>query len=264
MFLQVSGVTKQYVTNQGTIFTALQNIELDVEEGEFVSLLGPSGCGKSTLLSLIAGLSEPTEGSVLLKGQKITRPGSDRGVVFQEPALFPWLTVFENVMFPLRKKYRKNQKEAKQRVMDHLKMVQLSRFADSYPSELSGGMQQRVAIARALAMDPMLLLMDEPFGALDEQTRQVLHGELERIWMETGKTILFVTHNIQEAVKLSDRVVIMGTQPGKVISDMRIRLPRPRQQFREKMVQIEQEIMDILGQEIDKVIKGELSDAHSG
>jgi len=260
MFLEFKNVTKEY-TNQNIVNTVLTDINVTVNEGEFVSILGPSGCGKSTLLSMVAGLNKATNGEILLQGKPITKPGKERGMVFQQAALFPWLTVEENVMFPLHEEMSK--KEAKERAQYYLKMVQLSNYLRHSPHELSGGMQQRVAIARALAMDPTVLLMDEPFGALDEQTRSRLHGELEKIWLDTKKTILFVTHSIQESIKLSDRILVMGTRPGIILEDIKVDIPRPRKQSRDEIVELESRISNLLEKEIDKVVKEELAYAHS-
>ncbi|WLR51143.1 ABC transporter ATP-binding protein [Bacillus tianshenii] len=260
MFLEIQDVNKRFPYKDKEELTVLKEINVSVEKGEFISLLGPSGCGKSTLLSIVSGLVKPSDGKLLLNQQEIKKPGPDKGMVFQEAALFPWMSVLENVMFPLRKKMSKEQQKSV--AMEHLKMVHLAPFADSYPHSLSGGMQQRVAIARALAMDPELLLMDEPFGALDEQTRSMLHEELEHIWLKTKKTILFVTHNISEAIKLSDRILVMGTRPGSIIKDYRVDLPRPRTNVREQMVEMEDEIMQVLGKEIEKVKKEELQYEH--
>ena len=251
MFLHISNIQKSF-KNHGKVEQVLKDIDLHVNEGEFVSFLGPSGCGKSTLLSIIAGLVKPSEGSVYLNGQKITKPGKDRGMVFQAAALFPWLTVEENVIFPLRKEVKK--KEAKEIAQKYLKLVQLSPYANHFPHELSGGMQQRVAIARALAMNPRVLLMDEPFGALDEQTRMRLHLELETIWLETKKTILFVTHSIQEALKLSDRIIVMGTHPGVILADIQLKIERPRDKHIHQLTMYEKTIMELLKAEIDKVV----------
>jgi NitT/TauT family transport system ATP-binding protein len=256
VFLQINDVNKQF-TNKNVTSDVLSNINLDIKEGEFVSILGPSGCGKSTLLSIVAGLTKLTSGEVLLNGDRITKPGKDRGMVFQQAALFPWMTVEENVMFPLRKEMSK--KEAKEVAHHHLKMVQLSNYATHSPHELSGGMQQRVAIARALSMNPKVLLMDEPFGALDEQTRARLHHELEKIWIETKKTILFVTHSISESIKLSDRIIVMGTRPGVILEDIRVDIPRPRLQHPQMVAKLEEKIMGLLQSEIDKVVKEELA-----
>ncbi|ASK64368.1 nitrate/sulfonate/bicarbonate ABC transporter ATP-binding protein [Virgibacillus phasianinus] len=243
--------------DQQSSFEVFSNINLDVSENQFVSILGPSGCGKSTLLSMVAGLESATEGSITLQDKEIKQAGPDRGMVFQQPSLFPWLNVTGNITFPL--KGRIGKKEAEARADQFLKMVHLSRFKNSFIYELSGGMQQRVAIARALAMDPQVLLMDEPFGALDEQTRHILQDELIKIWQETQKTILFVTHSIQEAIKLSDRVVVMGTRPGRIITDFTIDLPRPRQRDDSKVMELENRVMDLLEDEINKVLKEELS-----
>ena len=256
MFLQFNDVSKQY-TNQNVVNDVLVDINVTVNEGEFVSILGPSGCGKSTLLTMVAGLNKPTNGEILLKGNPILKPGKDRGMVFQQAALFPWLTVEENVMFPLRNEMHKT--KAREVAHKYLAMVQLSNYLQHSPHELSGGMQQRVAIARALAMDPTVLLMDEPFGALDEQTRSRLHVELEKIWMETKKTILFVTHSIQESIKLSDRILVMGTRPGIILEDIKVELPRPRNHAREATIELETRILNLLEKEIDKVVKEELS-----
>ncbi|SET64681.1 NitT/TauT family transport system ATP-binding protein [Salinibacillus kushneri] len=260
-YLHIENVNKSFQRNtkrsEDTI-QALQTINLSIHNGEFVSLLGTSGCGKSTLLSMIAGLSKPSSGSISLAGNEIKEPGPDKSVVFQEPALFPWMSVKENVTFPLRQKM--NKKDQENIALHYLQMVQLSQFANQYPHELSGGMQQRVAIARALAMDANLLLMDEPFGALDEQTRTVMQDELEKIWMETQKTIVFVTHSIREAVKLSDRIMIMSARPGTIISDFKVDLKRPRQQ--KDLALLEEEIMAILKKEIDNVMKEELQYAN--
>lgn len=259
MKLHIDGVSKEFEQKNGPPAIVLQDIQLTIPKGQFVSLLGPSGCGKSTLLSIIAGLQSPTTGKLFLGEERITKPSPDKGVVFQEAALFPWLNVLENVMFPLRKQMdKKKQRETAKRF---LQMVQLGKFLGHYPHELSGGMQQRVSIARVLAMNPQLLLMDEPFGALDEQTRHVLQQELEKIWLDTKKTAVFVTHSIREAIKLSDRVLVMGARPGTIIADMPIELARPRKQA--EIAPLEERIMKILKTEIDKVMREELSDASS-
>lgn len=259
MELHIDGVFKEFKEKNGSPAVVLQNIQLTIPKGQFVSLLGPSGCGKSTLLSIIAGLSKPTSGSLFLEGEEIINPSPDKGVVFQEASLFPWLTVLENVMFPLRK--RMGKKRRLETAKQFLQMVHLGKFLEHYPHELSGGMQQRVSIARVLAMNPKLLLMDEPFGALDEQTRNVLQQELERIWLDTKKTAVFVTHSIREAIKLSDRVLVMGARPGTIIADIQIDLERPRKQA--EIVPLEENIMNILKVEIDKVMREELSNENS-
>ncbi|HEX7913579.1 MAG TPA: ABC transporter ATP-binding protein [Paraburkholderia sp.] len=196
-------------------FTALEDITLDVRPGEFLALVGPSGCGKSTLLDLLGGLTMPTSGRILLDGRPIEGPARDRGIVFQQYALFPWRTAAQNVEFGLDIAGFKA-KERRERALHYLELVGLSAFAERYPHELSGGMKQRVAIARSLAYDPEVLLMDEPFAALDAQTRETLQGELLRIWRATGKTILFITHGIDEAVVLGQRVAVMTSRPGRI------------------------------------------------
>ncbi|MDH2406622.1 ABC transporter ATP-binding protein [Bradyrhizobium sp. SSUT18] len=199
----------------GRHFTALEDITLDVRSGEFLALVGPSGCGKSTLLDLLGGLSLPTSGRILLEGRPIAGPGRDRGIVFQQYALFPWRTAEQNVEFGLdiAGLKPKQRRDIARRFLD---LVGLSGFADRYPHELSGGMKQRVAIARSLAYDPEVLLMDEPFAALDAQTRETLQGELLRIWRATGKTIVFITHGIDEAIVLGQRVAVMTSRPGRI------------------------------------------------
>ncbi|XJZ29024.1 ABC transporter ATP-binding protein [Bacillota bacterium Lsc_1132] len=256
--MTINHVNKQYLNKDKQPVEILHDIHLTIEKGQFISILGPSGCGKSTLLSIVAGLTKATSGEILVEDRQVTKPGKDRGMVFQQAALFPWLNVTENVMFPLKKEMSKI--EAMEQAKKFLKMVQLSKYHAHYPHELSGGMQQRVAIARALAMNPEILLMDEPFGALDEQTRSRLHVQLEKIWMETHKTILFVTHSIFESIKLSDRVIVMGTKPGTVLQDIKINLPRPRDQYKKEMFEIEEYIMSFLKNEIDKVVREELED----
>ncbi|MBR1268670.1 ABC transporter ATP-binding protein [Bradyrhizobium sp. AUGA SZCCT0222] len=196
-------------------FTALEDITLDVRPGEFLALVGPSGCGKSTLLDLLGGLTAPTSGRILLDGRAIQGPARDRGIVFQQYALFPWRTAVQNVEFGLDIAGFKA-RERRERALHYLELVGLSAFAERYPHELSGGMKQRVAIARSLAYDPEVLLMDEPFAALDAQTRETLQGELLRIWRTMGKTILFITHGIDEAVVLGQRVAVMTSRPGRI------------------------------------------------
>ena len=200
---------------RGRTVTALDDITLDVRAGEFLVLVGPSGCGKSTLLDLLGGLTAPTSGRILVDGAPVTGPGLDRGVVFQQYALLPWRTAQANVEFGLEAKHVPRRERAA-RAREHLDLVGLSGFADRYPHELSGGMKQRVAIARSLAFDPDVLLMDEPFAALDAQTRDGLQDELLRIWEKTGKTIVFITHGIEEAVYLGQRVAVMTSRPGRI------------------------------------------------
>lgn len=260
--IHIQHVSKTFEQRTGGSFTALEDISIHIEKGEFVSLLGPSGCGKSTVLNLVAGLEPYSQGSIEINGKKITGPGSDRVVVFQEHALFPWLTVLDNVAFGLKQK-GVGKKERNEIAMEHIKNVHLSKFADRYPHELSGGMKQRAAIARALAMDPEILLMDEPFAALDEQTRLILHKDLEEIWMRTRKTILFITHNIREAVMLSDRVLVMSTRPGKVKKEFAVKAARPRDNADSVIHHVENAIMEALADELEKVVKEEMGDEYS-
>ena len=207
---------------------ALQNVSLHIQEGEFVCLVGPSGCGKSTLLNLIAALDKPDSGALYIDGKPITTTGRDRMVMFQEHALFPWLDVFDNVMFGLRLKPNLNEKERREVAKYYLKLVGLENFAHSSIHELSGGMRQRVALARALAPNPNVLLMDEPFAALDAMTRENFYADLQKIWQVRRKTIVFVTHNIREAVCLGDRIILFSPHPGKIAQEFKVDLPRPR------------------------------------
>ncbi len=210
-----------------TAHQAVSSTSLDISAGEFVCILGPSGCGKSTLLNAVAGYVAPSEGTILLDGTKIEKPGPDRGMVFQQYSLLPWKTVYENVAFgPLMA--GKDRTEAGSIANTFLQLVGLKKFGGRYPAELSGGMQQRVGIARALANYPSVLLMDEPFGALDAQTRLMMQESLLEIWRKFGTTVIFVTHDVDEAVFLADRVLIMSAAPGRIIEDVRISLPRPR------------------------------------
>ncbi|MBI1952699.1 MAG: ABC transporter ATP-binding protein [Candidatus Omnitrophica bacterium] len=248
-------VSKSFPGNGGSI-AVLEELNFTIEKGEFVCLVGPSGCGKSTLIHLIAGLERPTSGRLLIDGSPVTGPGRDRVVVFQEPALFPWLTVRRNVEFGL-KMLGIGEAQRRQKSAQYLKMVHLSRFADAYPHQLSGGMKQRVAIARALAMDPKILLMDEPFGALDAQTRRLLHEELLEIWQTTHKTIFFVTHNVREATVLGDKVLEMSARPGRIKGGFQIHLPRPRRESDPHLIVIQQRILLGLKEEIAKVVKDE-------
>ena len=224
--IAVAGVAKRFA-GQGGEVAALEGIDLAIKKGEFVCLLGPSGCGKSTLLNAIAGFHPPTLGTIRVDGRPVVGPGPDRGMVFQEYALFPWMTVGENVAFGLEIKGLPR-KAIKDRVSELLAKLNLSGFESRFPKDLSGGMRQRVAIARVLALDPPVLLMDEPFGALDSLTRRTLQNELLRLWAETGKTIIFVTHSIEESIYLADRIVVMTYRPGTIKADIRVTIPRPR------------------------------------
>ena len=226
--VHIENVVKKFNTRKGEV-VALNGANFDIHENEFVCVVGPSGCGKSTLLNIIGGLEEPTEGRVLVDGQEVTGPGPDRGIVFQQYALFPWLTVLENVKFGL-KLQGKSKEECEETARKYLKMVDLEGFAKSYPKELSGGMKQRVAIARAYAVNPKVLLMDEPFGALDAQTRTQLQQELLNTWEKEQKTCFFITHDVEEAIILAQRVVVMCARPGRVKDIVDIDIPYPRDQ----------------------------------
>ncbi len=225
--LSIDHVSKWF--RQGVVEThALDDVSLSVEEGEFVCLVGPSGCGKSTLLNMIAGLEEPDSGSVMTEGRSVTEPGRDRMVMFQESALFPWLNVLGNVLFGLKLKPGLKDRERLEVAMFYIELVGLKKYARSNIHELSGGMRQRVALARSLAPNPRVLLMDEPFAALDAMTREQLYGDLQEIWQARKKTIVFVTHNVREAACLGDRVVLFSPHPGRIREEFQIDLPRPR------------------------------------
>lgn len=225
--LLVEDVSKTFRVKHDDVL-ALDNVTLSVREGEFVCLVGPSGCGKTTLLNIVAGLETPDRGRVLADGRPVTGAGSDRMMMFQEPALYPWLDVFGNVMFGLKLKPKLNHRERRKVAEFYLKLVGLERFSHANIHELSGGMKQRTALARALAPNPRVLLMDEPFAALDAMTREQLYGELQDIWAKRRKTIVFVTHNVREAVCLGDRVVLFSPHPGRIQEQFNIELPRPR------------------------------------
>ncbi len=240
----VDRVTKQFdLADEHTL--ALDDVSLTIEANEFVSIVGRSGCGKTTLLNLIAGLITPTKGEVRIGNQVITRPGPDRGMVFQHSALFPWLTAIDNIQFGPR-----NQgvlrKERLEQAHELIELVRLKGFEKKYPRELSGGMQQRVAIARALAVDPEMLLMDEPFGALDELTRAEMQEELLRIWEARKKTVVFVTHSILEAIYLSDRIIVLSPHPGRLRAEFPIDLPRPRQRSSQQFMKLYEDIHDAI------------------
>jgi NitT/TauT family transport system ATP-binding protein len=243
--LEIKDVTKSFYRNEGkqsTLINAIENVNLAVNDGEFVCLVGPSGCGKSTLLNILAGLDNPTKGQVVLNGRPITGTGPDRIMVFQENALFPWMKVIDNVEFGL--KIAKVEKIKRREIaMQYLDMMQLKKFAEAYVYQLSGGMKQRVSIARALVLDPEVLLMDEPFAALDSQTRDLLLVELQLIWAKTNKTIIFVTHNIIESVCLGDRVVVFTNRPGKIKKDIKIDYRRPRLTEDDKLKDFQRQVL---------------------
>jgi len=221
--IAVNGVSKVFPTG----LEALRKVTIDINPGEFVSFVGPSGCGKSTLLKLIGGLLEPSRGEIAVGGRKVSGPRRDIGVMFQTSVLFPWRTVLQNVLLPIEV-FGLERPSATEKARGILQLVGLGGREDAYPRELSGGMQQRAALSRVLITDPRIILMDEPFGALDEFTRERMNVELLRIWSERGQTIIFVTHSINEAVFLSDRIVVMDTSPGRVVAVLDVLLPRPR------------------------------------
>lgn len=224
--LEIEGVDMVF-SRAGHAVHALSGIDLNVQEGEFISVVGPSGCGKSTLMKLVAGLRPPTNGNISIKNIPVKGPRADVGIVFQNAVLLPWRTVFENVMLPTDI-LKLDRSKTGVMARDLLKLVGLGGFEDAYPNELSGGMQQRAAIARALAYDAPILMMDEPFGALDAMTREQMNIEVQRIWQASGKTIIFITHSIPEAVFLADRVVVMSARPGRILETFKIDMPRPR------------------------------------
>ena len=256
MKLELKGVSKTFYSRNHTL-TALEDISLEVREGEFICIIGPSGCGKSTLLNIIAGLDKAERGEVLINGHPVEQPGPDRVVMFQTDALFPWLNVLDNVEFGMKMK-RVPKEKRRALALEFLRIVHLSSFQHAFIHELSGGMKQRVALARALAMNPDILLMDEPFGALDAQTREILQAELQEIWSLTEKTIIFVTHNVREAVCLGDRVLVCSARPGRIKKEIRIDLPRPRKLGSLELIKVSNLIMQELRSEIETVMKEEL------
>jgi len=255
--LSLREVSVTYAANSNGQLAALSGINLEVRAGEFLCIVGPSGCGKSTLLHLAAGLQRQTSGEVLFEGAAVEGPGTDRILIFQELGLFPWLTVAHNVEFGMKMK-GVPKPERERRVREYLRLVHLEQFKDSYTHQLSGGMRQRVALARALAIEPEVLLMDEPFAALDAQTRDLLHDELERLWEETGSTVVFVTHNVREAVRLGDRVVLLTFRPGRVKHEYSIDLPRPRQLEDVEVAARARAILNDLREEMNKSLRDRL------
>jgi NitT/TauT family transport system ATP-binding protein len=225
--IRITGVEKRFTTRSGEVVTALSNVNLDIQNNEFISVVGPSGCGKTTLLRILAGLEQASAGTVDSGGERVTKPRPDAGVVFQQAVLLPWNTVLANVMLPAQLKNDASPATVK-RAERLLEFMGLKDFARKYPFELSGGMQQRVSICRALMRDPKILLMDEPFGALDAMTREAMNIELMRVWSEERKTVLFITHSIPEAVLLGDRVVVMSPRPGRIAEIVRVDIDRPR------------------------------------
>jgi NitT/TauT family transport system ATP-binding protein len=252
--LQVDNVSLRYQSPSGGTFTALEQVSFEVPDQQFAVLVGPSGCGKSSLLYLTAGLAEPTEGEIYVGGERVEGPGADRGMVFQGYTLFPWLTVRQNIEFGLKR--RKMPAAQRKEIVDYyLNEVGLTQFADNFSKQLSGGMMQRVAIARALANDPQILLMDEPFGALDSQTRLQMQQLLLRVWGHSKKTVLFVTHDIDEAILLGDRVYVMGARPGRIkqILDVPIERPRTLDMVMERsFIDMKREIFGLLHDELEE------------
>jgi NitT/TauT family transport system ATP-binding protein len=248
--LSIQDVSKRFASRQCDV-VALENTSFDVAANDFITILGPSGCGKSTILKVIAGLEEPSSGQVLLDGQRIDGPGRDRGMVFQAYTLFPWLSVRENIEFGLDVSGL-SKKEKAEISAHYIEKIGLQGFADAFPLNLSGGMKQRVAIARALANDPQVLLMDEPFGALDAQTRTVMQELLLDVWEESHKTILFVTHDVEEAVFMGDTIYVMTARPGRIKAQIKVPLPRPRRydvKLTDVFVEIKRDVLELIREE---------------
>jgi NitT/TauT family transport system ATP-binding protein len=258
--LEVDRLSKRYwLEREGRETPALSDVSLSVEDGEFLAVVGPSGCGKTSLLNIIAGLLPYDEGSVKIDGKKVEGPGIDRAVVFQHSSLLPWRTITSNVRYGMELQRRFDKPTMQKRAEQFIKLVGLSGFENHFPSELSGGMQQRVNLARALAADPVVLLMDEPFAALDAQTREFMQAELLKIWAQAKKTVLFITHQINEAVYLADRVVVMSARPGRVKGVFRIPFARPRglQLKRDpKFLELEDAIWKLIEEEAESISRG--------
>lgn len=256
MYLQLNSINKVF---EETAKETLQDISLMVEKGEFICIVGPSGCGKSTLLNLVAGLDTPSDGEIILDGRKVQGPGADRVVMFQEAALYPWLNIMENVMFGLEA--AGHDKGTQHLIAEkYLKMVQLWQYREYPIHQISGGMKQRTALARALALDSKLLLMDEPFSALDKQTINILRAELEEIWEKMKKTILYVTHSVEEAVYFADRVVVMAENPGRIKEIISIDLSRPRDIETEEFVSLRKRILDQVQLSARQSVAGEFDE----
>ena len=251
-----SGVGKQYTIDRtGQVVVALEQMDLSVRDREFLCIVGPSGCGKSTFLQLVAGLEPLTRGSIRMDGREVSGPGADRGMVFQSHALFPWRTVSENIEFGLECK-RMPRRDRRQLAMRYARMVGLQGFEQSFPSELSGGMRQRVGIARALANEPEVLLMDEPFGSLDAQTRELMQQDILDIWRISGRTIIFVTHSVQEAVFLGDRIAVMTARPGRIKATIDVDLPHPRDVTSADFGRLMRPVYGALKEEVLKTLDG--------
>lgn len=254
--LSIDNLTVTYASARGPL-TALRDLSLQVHDGEFVAVLGPSGCGKSTLLNIASGLLSPSKGQVFIHGEAVSAPRRDVGIIFQQPTLLPWKTVLQNVLVPMQAMGLAVQAH-EERARQLIRLVRLEGFENHYPYELSGGMQQRVGIARGFMHDPQLLLMDEPFAALDAQNRSMLQDEMVRIFMEQRKTMVLVTHSIEEAIKLSDRIIVMTRRPGRVKADIEVRMPRPRAEEDPEFVALKARIRDLIHDEFD------LSDVPAG
>ena len=245
--LQIRDLNQSFPRDDGSELSVLEHLSFEVHDKEFVCILGSSGCGKTTLLRLIAGLDEARSGSIILDGEEMKGPSPKVGFVFQEYSLFPWRRVIDNIAFGLEMKGMG--REERYRIAEHyLDLVNLAQFRNSYPSELSGGMRQRVAVVRALALDPILLLMDEPFGALDAQTRNMLQKELLGIWEKTRKTVVFITHSVDEAVFLSDRIIVLTPRPGRICRIFPVELPRPRDRTSVEFGQVRRDVLDLINQ----------------
>lgn len=249
ILVEVKGLRKEFSGVPPIV--ALDGIEFNICDGEIICIVGPSGCGKTTLLRIVAGLEKPTSGTVLLDGKAVKNPGSDRSMVFQEYALFPWRTILKNVTFGLELK-NLSMSETVRKAEEYIKLVGLGGFENKYPHQLSGGMMQRAALARALACEPRILLMDEPFGALDAQTRNLMQKELLDIWHKTNVTIIFVTHNVEEAVYIGDRIVILTSRPAKVKSIIDVTIERPRDRLSQEFINIRRTILQSLKEETTK------------
>jgi NitT/TauT family transport system ATP-binding protein len=255
--LKATGLRHEYYQPRtGGRLLALDNINLQVDEGEFVTIVGPSGCGKTTFVNLCDGLLKPTAGRIDIDGNQVTGPGTDRGMVFQDSCLMPWRTVFKNVIFGLECQGLDNA-EGTARAKEFIKLVGLAGFEEHFPHELSGGMQQRCNLARALTVDPKILIMDEPFAALDAQTREIMQSELLRIWRESKKTVLFITHQINEAIYLADRVIVFAARPGRVKATIKIDMPRPRDlsiKRDPRFLKYEDEVWNLIEEEVKKTM----------
>ncbi|MDR7857484.1 ABC transporter ATP-binding protein SaoA [Tissierella sp.] len=258
MSISVEGITKIFSNRRDkkSMNTVLEDISFNVDEGEFVSLLGPSGCGKTTTLNIIAGFLKHEGGNITVNGKEVNKPGPDRAFVFQNYALFPWMKVGENIMYPM-KLQGMPKKDREEKLKELLEMAQLEEYANYYVHEISGGMKQRVALLRALACDPEILLMDEPLGAVDFQMRQLLQVQLETIIQDNKRTALMVTHDVDEAIYLSDRVIVMSRDRGKILADIKIELPRPRDRKNEKYHQYTNELSDILRSALNGEVKNQ-------